>query len=183
MPQYYVGQILMTGFAWSNSQSFAACDGQLMSVSQNSALFSVLGTAYGGNGSSNFALPNMTFCTPVGAGASQDGSWQPQPYGRGTTGGVQQVQLATANLPNHTHAWMGTDARGTSAEGRGAMHGVAVSTASPTGTETIYAPNANGYINTIGQQISPTGGNEFHQNMQPFVALNFSIALIGLYAE
>jgi microcystin-dependent protein len=183
LSEYFIGQILLTGFVW-NSNTFARCDGQVLPVAQNSALFSVLGTAYGGNGSSTFALPNMSFSTVVGAGASQDPAWQPQAYAMGQAGGGSDVQLSTANLPSHTHQWNGSSLQGTTNNPYGALHGGAYVQGGVSALELIYAPpNAPANLVTGQGQVGNSGGNQWHHNMQPSLALNYNIALAGDFPE
>src|ERR1700754_1758316 len=107
MTEVYVGQIMMTGYGFA-SRGLAQCNGQLMAVTQNQALFALLGTTYGGNGTTNFQLPNLQRRAPAGYGMSVDPSWQPSGYGLGELGGAQTVPLGPGHLPQHNHAFNAT---------------------------------------------------------------------------
>src|ERR1700679_467918 len=94
----YIGQILLVAFNFA-PQGWALCNGQTLSIAQNTALFSLIGTTYGGDGVSNFMLPNLQSRVPVHQGQGQGLS----PYVMGQVGGVEQTPLLVANLPSHTH--------------------------------------------------------------------------------
>jgi microcystin-dependent protein len=96
--QPFVGEIILAGFNFA-PRGYARCDGQLLPLSQNTALFSLLGTYYGGNGVSNFALPNLNGCVPIGAGQGQGLSLRDL----GETGGDETVALVEAEMPGHSH--------------------------------------------------------------------------------
>src|SRR5579859_6633653 len=102
MSDYFLGQIMLTGFGFA-PRGFALCNGQLMSISQNTALFSLLGTFYGGNGTTTFGLPDLRGRTPVGYGTSVDGGWQPSPYNIGQPFGTEAVTLLQSQMPAHNH--------------------------------------------------------------------------------
>nr|WP_298096094.1 tail fiber protein [uncultured Shinella sp.] len=172
MTDVYLGQIMMSGFAFA-PRYFALCNGQLLSISQNQALFSLLGTYYGGNGTTNFALPNLQGRVPVSAGSSVDPSWQPPPYAIGETGGVETVTLNTQQMPNHIHQGNGTTADG--------------AIRNPTGTlfaknsVPIYAQATGAQVPLSSQTVASAGGGQAHSNMQPYSVINFCIALSGVY--
>src|SRR5579859_2829604 len=102
MSDYFLGQIMLTGFGFA-PRGFALCNGQLMSISQNTALFSLLGTFYGGNGTTNFALPNFQGNVPMHQGAGPGLT----PRNLGETGGETNVTLFTNQLASHTHTLQG----------------------------------------------------------------------------
>lgn len=161
-------RIFTGGFA---PKGWAQCDGQLMSISQNTALFSLLGTTYGGNGTSNFALPNMQGCAPMQAGQGPGLSLRDL----GETAGEQTVTLLQTEMPAHSHQ---VKASGTVGNRQGPANDVfsRVTGALP------YAPS-NGPTNV---QMSPfgttiAGGSQPHNNMPPFLGLNFIIALQGVF--
>lgn len=172
MADVYLGQIMMSGFGFA-PRGFAACNGQLLPIAQNQALFSLLGTYYGGNGTTTFALPNLQGTTPVGAGNSADGSWQPSAYPIGTRAGAEAITLTLSQIPPHTHALNASTAPGTTKNPTNTLYG-------GSGAEAIYG-TAGPQVPLNNQTLAQTGGNLAHNNMQPFQVLNFNIALSGVY--
>jgi len=173
MAECYVGQIMVSGFGFA-PRGFAACNGQLMPVNQNQALFALLGTMYGGNGTTTFGLPNLQGSTPVNAGASVDPTWQPTPYTQGQIAGAENVTLQLAQLPIHNHLANATTTAGAIKNPTNALYG-------GSGTEALYAPATGPQVPLAPQTLSSIGGNGPHDNMQPFRVLNFSIALSGIW--
>lgn len=171
MTQQFMGQVNTFGFPFA-PRYWALCNGQLMSISQNSALFSLLGVQYGGDGVSNFALPNLQSASPVGSGASLDSSWRPDPYVQGTVGGVETVMLSAANVPIHVHNLMATITTGADGD---PVDGELLGTS----TKPIYVTTNNG-LPLLG---GPLGNNASlpHPNMQPFLVMNMCIALSGVF--
>ncbi|QWT18979.1 tail fiber protein [Bacillus sp. NP157] len=173
MTDVYLGQIMMAGFGFAQ-RYFAQCNGQILPISQNTALFSLLGVQYGGNGSVTFGLPDLRGRVPVGAGASQDQAWQPAAYAQGALAGTETVTLTTSEMPAHGHQVSATTAAGA---GRSPSNQIYAST---TGQEALYAsPGAQVVLNPAC--VSPAGGSQPHENMQPYLAINFVIALNGIY--
>lgn len=174
MSEVYLGQIMMVGFNFAQ-RGFAMCNGQLLPIQQNSALFSLLGTNYGGNGTSTFGLPDMRSRVPISAGSSADSGWQPPPTTVGEANGTETVTLLLPQLAAHTHPFNATTTAG--AFRNPANH--------------LYAGTGSGdaiYSNAGGTQIplsptgmTPAGGNTPHENIQPYLAINFVIALQGAY--
>ena len=173
MSDVYLGQIMMAGFSFA-PKGFATCNGQLMPVQQNQALFSLLGTQYGGNGQSTFGLPDLRSRTPCGSGVSVDGSWQPAPLVQGTPVGQETVTLLATQLPIHNHAANALTAAGAIRNPAGALY-------AGSGAESIYATASGPKVALAQQTLAPTGGNGPHNNMQPFRVINFTIALSGSY--
>lgn len=179
MSEFYIGQIMMTGFGYAQKY-FAMCNGQIMSIQQNQALFALLGTSYGGNGVNNFALPDLRGRVPVGAYPSADPSWQPAPYAMGQSGGVENVTLQTSNLPMHTHAFQASTSAGTATVPNGGLFGQAVIQGG--GSENIYTPANGGKLVPLDQgTLGPYGGSQPHSNVQPSSVINFNIALSGIW--
>jgi microcystin-dependent protein len=148
---------------------WAMCQGQILPISQYTALFALLGTYYGGNGTSNFALPDLRSRVPMKFGTSPSGS-----YVIGEQGGVEQVQLTSAQMPVHTHTFSGTNGTG----GREhSQDGCALGTSSGN-----YYATATGLtpIN-VGTISLYNGGNQPHTNIQPYQAINWCIALRGIF--
>lgn len=174
MAEVYLGQIMMTGWAFG-SKGFALCNGQLLSVTQNQALFSLLGTYYGGDGQATFALPNLQGRTPVGYGVSVDPNWQPAPYAIGQMGGSETVTLLQTQMPTHTHLAQATTTAG---GGRSQVNG-GFAASSVAGQPVYAAPDRP-------QPLSPTtigiaGGAAPHPNIQPYETISFQIAMTGIY--
>lgn len=165
----YLGEIML--FAGNFvPQGYAACNGQVLPIAQYTALFSLLGTTYGGNGTSTFALPDLRSRIPVGYGQGTGLS----AYQLGQVGGQESVTLTTNQLPAHTHQLQGIAAPGTSADP----------------TNNLLANDGRGgpqYIDTgattalSSQSISAAGGNQAHENRSPYLALNYCICINGVY--
>jgi len=172
MTEVYLGQIMMTGFGFAQ-KGFAFCNGSLISIAQNQALFSLLGTAYGGNGTTNFALPNLQSRTPVGFGQSVDPGWNPAPYAWGETGGVENVTLLVSQLPAHNHVGNATTTAGAGRSPDGALYGAT--------TNAIYAAPNGRVVPLAPATVTYAGGNQSHPNIQPYQAINYNIAMSGIF--
>jgi microcystin-dependent protein len=181
MSEYFLGQIMMTGFPFAQ-KNFAQCNGQILGVSQNQALFALQGTTYGGNGQTTFMLPNMQGRTPVGYGQSVDGGWNPPPYPWGMAAGAENVTLTQASMPAHTHPVNATSAPGTSSLPTDpSLYATSVNSGGG-GNEPIYAPMTAGTPVPLGPTtVSLAGSGMPHQNMQPYSVINFNIALSGIF--
>jgi microcystin-dependent protein len=157
-------------------KGWAFCDGQLLPISQSTALFSLLGTTYGGDGKSNFALPNFQGCAPTQAGQGPGLSLRDL----GETAGQQDVTLLQTEMPVHSHqAQALASASGTTASPQNATWAEA-----RTGRVAIphyAAKNPNAATQMSPFSLSITGGNLPHNNMPPFLTLNFCIALQGVF--
>jgi microcystin-dependent protein len=152
-------------------KGWAFCDGQLMPLSQNTALFSLLGTTYGGDGKSTFALPDMQGNVPLNAGQSTTGSL----YDLGQMSGTDTVTLLISEMPFHTHTMQGF---ATPADLKEPQDG-AVLTRSLNGD--IYNTTANNLVQFAPQALAPAGGSLPHNNLMPYLTLNFCIALQGVF--
>lgn len=175
MSEFYLGQIMMTGFGFAQ-RGFALCNGQLLPVNQNTALFSLLGVQYGGNGTTNFQLPNLQGRTPVGAGSSADPAWQPSPYPIGDVEGVESITLTGQQLPMHNHFVGVTTSTGNAKVATNALLGTSNNSAIP-----VFSAGGTNTVPLYPQTIGMTGGSGSHNNMQPFRVINFNIALTGIY--
>jgi microcystin-dependent protein len=169
----YVGEIRIFGFNFA-PLGWATCDGQLLSIAQNTALFSLLGTNYGGNGTTTFGLPNFQGDTGVnqgqGAGLSQ--------YFVGQQSGTTTVTLNQTNLPSHNHA-INTLGAGTSKQNLHAPTNAAfLGTSLP---DKLYAKTVTPTLAMAPQAIGPSGQGQPHDNMQPYEVLIFCIAMVGVY--
>ena len=161
-------RILPTNFA---PRGWAWCNGQILPISQNTALFSLLGTTYGGDGKSTFSLPNLQGSVPVHVGAHQPGPGL-STYDLGQTGGEDSVTLLSAEMPAHTHSMQAQ----TIDQGDNRIP-------SPTlnlGNTQIYG-TPSGSATLDPNALSPVGGSQPHNNLMPYLTLNFNIALQGVY--
>ena len=150
-------------------RGWAFCDGQLLPVSQNTALFSLIGTTYGGDGRSTTALPNMQGRAPMHP------SRGPGLTARrlGQKGGTETITLSEAQMTNHTHALRAAVSRGSSSQPEGNAFNRSVG-------DTAYHTATN--LTGMSAAMAPnSGGSQAHNNVQPFLTLNFIIALVGLY--
>ncbi|MEW7848642.1 tail fiber protein [Massilia aurea] len=161
----YIGEIRMVSFTFP-PKGWAFCNGQLLPINQNQALFALLGTTYGGNGQTTFALPDLRGRAPVHAGASSP---------RGLAGGSETHVLTQNELPPHAHAMVTGAAVASSTSPANALPGKKA----PPGRYLYAAP---GNLTTLNSaSVTQAGGSQPHQNMQPFMALNFLIALSGIF--
>ena len=149
---------------------FALCNGQLLSISQYSALFAILGTTYGGDGVRTFGLPNFQGRVPIHPGFGPGLS----PYVLGQSGGAETTTLTISNLPSHSHFLAG-DSAGSGKEFPGPNHVLGAST-----TDKMYSVNApNTTMNP--RSISNTGNGVPANNLQPYLTVNYCIALTGIF--
>lgn len=172
MSEFFIGQVMMTGFNFA-PKFWALCNGQLLPINQNQALFSLLGTQYGGNGTTNFALPDLRSRTPIGYASSVDPSWQPPSVQIGQASGVENVTLLSTNVPAHTHALNATTVSGTT---RNPNNGLYASTTVP-----LHGPSTGSLVPQNAQTVVPAGGNQPHPNLQPYTTINFCVALSGIF--
>lgn len=169
MADPFVAEIRIFGFNFPPN-GWAFCDGQLLPISQNTALFSLLGTTYGGDGRSTFALPDLRGQAPVQHGQGQGLSQ----YDLGQSGGSQTVTLLESEIPLHTHQLRGNalDLADTSVPSAAASFALSSGgTLYQDAQNTTLAPTA----------LTPSGGSLPHNNMQPYLTLNFCIALQGVF--
>ena len=167
MAEPFLGEIRMFAGTFA-PQGWAFCDGQLLSVSQNDALFSLLGTTYGGDAISTFALPDMRGRVPVHEGQGPGLS----PRMLGSKGGYEQHSLTVNQLPSHSHNQQGFTNEATSADPAGGLAARA--------QNITYGPLTSA-VPMHGSAISSAGGGQSHDNIQPFLCIHFIIALAGLY--
>jgi microcystin-dependent protein len=177
MSNPFVGEIRCFGFNFA-PKGWAMCNGQIMAISQNTALFSLLGTTYGGNGTSTFALPNLQSRVPVGQGQGPGLS----DYIIGEMDGVESVTINGNEMPAHNHSLFGTTL---SANDKRPKSGAAFATSTKSGPvspgDNYYA--APGTITPLNAAtVQPLiGGGLPHSNLQPYLTFNFCIALQGIF--
>ena len=161
-----IGEIRMVGFNFA-PKGYALCNGQLMPISQNAALFSILGTTYGGNGTTTFALPDLRSRAPVHTGQGSGLS----PYVLGQNGGTENVTLLTQQMPGHSHTPM--------------ANATTVNQASPAagfwGNSQQSNYSASASVALAAGAIAQAGSSLPHSNIQPYLTINFVIALVGIF--
>jgi len=177
MSEFFIGQIMLAGFQFA-PKYFGQCNGQLLPINQNQALFSLLGTQYGGNGTTNFALPDLRGRTPVGYASSVDPGWQPPGVQIGQVGGTENVTLLPGNLPAHSHAMAASSADGSSRLPGNRLYANSINAAAAL---PLYAPAGGPQVAMGAGTVAPSGQNQPHPNLQPYTALNFCIALSGIF--
>ena len=169
MSDQFVAEIRIFPFNFPPT-GWAFCDGQLMPISQNTALFSLLGTTYGGDGKSTFALPDMQGNAPMQPGQGQGLSLRDL----GEMSGVESITLLQSEIPFHTHQAFGsTEADDSTQPGDHAYGSLTVA----------YAPGNSAVSMMAVESLSMAGGGLPHNNMQPYLTLNFCIALQGIFPQ
>jgi microcystin-dependent protein len=169
----FLSQIDIFSFNFA-PKGYAMCNGQLLPINQNQALFSLLGTTYGGDGRVNFGLPDLRSRTPVGAGNQ---------YVLGQRGGSEAVTITQVSMPSHTHQFQGNNAAGTAnGPSANAVLSQAVgssNTGQPFGVSLYGSQQPSGamFSGTLGN----TGGSQSHNNLMPYLVLNMCIALQGIF--
>jgi microcystin-dependent protein len=170
MAQVYLGSLMLVPYNFA-PLGYQFCNGQLLSISQNTALFSLLGTTYGGNGTSTFALPNLQGCDAVGAGQSPG----LEAYDMGETGGASIVTLTTATVPPHNHSVLGGKLPAELTVPKGNAIAEAASPQPFTTTVSPVTPMNPG-------SLTPSvGNNQPHSNVMPYLGLQWIIAMQGIY--
>ncbi|KRB77369.1 phage tail protein [Nocardioides sp. Root190] len=162
MAEPFLAEIRLMSFVFP-PKGWAACNGQLLPINQNQALFALLGTTYGGNGQTNFALPNLQGRVPIHTGSG---------HTLGETGGEQAHTLTQAEMATHTHPVRASSA-------------VAGGTTSPSGGylgggNNVYRDSGS-TVALSGETVTSVGGGQAHPNMQPFLTIGFCIALQGIF--
>jgi microcystin-dependent protein len=177
MVQPFLGQVTLLGCNFA-PVGWALCQGQIMSIQQNTALFSLLGTNFGGNGTSNFGLPDLRGRVPNSQGQGPGLS----NYDVGEMDGFETVTLTTSTIPPHSHAMPAFAGAGTTNAPQGALTAEA-SAAGGRGGVTINSYAAPGTLVPLAPaQLTPgPGGNGPHNNLQPYLTLNWCIALTGIF--
>ncbi len=162
MSEPFLSEIKIVGFNFP-PKGWALCNGQLLPINQNQALFSLLGTTYGGDGRVNFALPNLRNRVPIHMGSG---------FTLGQFGGENSHTVTVQEMPSHDHFMNGTSANGTTPVPTGGLPARSISN--------LYGPPVS--LSTLHpSSVSNVGGSQPHNNMQPYLVLNFIIALQGIF--
>ena len=163
MAQPYVGEIRM--FAGNfNPAGWMFCEGQLVPISENETLFQLIGTTYGGDGQSTFALPDLRGRLPLHHGND---------FVLAETGGAEEITLTVNQIPAHTHALLASEAVGSAASPQGSV-------LAASGSSNVYRPGP-AVVSMSNKTVSPVGGSQPHTNLQPYLCINFIIALFGIF--
>jgi microcystin-dependent protein len=162
MASPFIGQLMLASWSYA-AKGWALSNGQLLPINQNQALFSLLGTYYGGDGRTTFALPNLQGRIPIGTGNG---------YSIGNPGGEAAHTLTAAEVPTHSHTVNAAGTGANSTSPGGALLGGG-------GGAAFVAPNSLAAMNS--SVISPFGGSQPHENRQPFLVMNWCIALQGIF--
>lgn len=162
MAEPFLSEIRIMSFVFA-PKGWALCNGQLLPINQNQALFSLLGTTFGGDGRVNFALPDLRGRTPIHVGSG---------HTLGERGGEQAHTLSISEIPTHTHVLSGTSSNGTTAVPTGNVFAktLQLTYSSPTQLAAMSP-----------EVVTNVGGSQAHLNMQPFLTLSFCIALLGIF--
>ena len=167
MAQPYVGEIRMFAGTF-NPNGWQFCNGQLLPIAENETLFQLIGTTYGGDGQSTFALPDLQSRVPIHQGAGKFGTT----YQLAEQGGAEEVTLTTAQIPTHTHAVMASLGPANQSNPVGSITGTSSSIQ-------IYIEDS--VDSAFGNIVQPVGGSQPHTNLQPYLCVNFIISLFGLF--
>jgi microcystin-dependent protein len=162
----YLGEVRLLSFNWA-PRGWMLCNGSLLPIAQYSALFSLLGTTYGGNGVTTFALPDLRGRVPMHR--STNGAYQ-----QGQISGVEQVTINQSTMAMHNHLLLGTTTLADKKQPNTTL------AASSVATDFYYSPLTN-VVQLNPQSIGPVGGNQAHDNMQPYLVINYCIAVNGIF--
>ena len=169
MGDQYLGEIRTVGFNFA-PQGWALCNGQMMSISANNALFALLGTTYGGDGTTTFNLPDLQGRVPIhfgqGPGISQN-------YQQGEMAGTESVTLTTQQLPTHNHGWLASN------DPSNSLLPASNVVSTPLNITPYFSGAASVALNA--QSLVPQGGSQPHDNMMPFLCISFIISLFGIF--
>jgi microcystin-dependent protein len=170
MAEPFVGQIITAGFNFA-PRGYATCDGQILSIAQNTALFSLLGTTFGGNGQTTFALPDLRGRVPIHQGNGPGLSQRVM----GELAGEEYHTLISTEMPMHNHT---VNALSTNGNLKTPTNNI-MANVQGTATNIYSASNPDTTMNT--QMLNVSGGSQPHNNMQPYLVINFCIALQGIF--
>lgn len=167
MAEPFLGEIRAVGFNFA-PRGWADCNGQLLSIAQNSALFALLGTTFGGDGQTTFALPDFRSRCAIHADSNS--------FVLGQAAGVESVTLTSQQIPAHIHSMSASAGGGTASNPTGGSYATLVNGAK---TDRVYGTPSNG--NAAGNMIGTAGGSQPHNNLMPFLVVRYCIALEGIF--
>jgi len=144
------------------------CEGQTLAIAENDALFTLIGTTYGGDGQETFNLPNLASRVPIHMGTGPDGTT----YQVGEQSGTEQETLTVQQIPIHSHQWLASNANANTVEPVGGVSAI---------TQGDFYTSSFSGINMAAQSITAAGGSQPHENVQPFLCINFIISLFGVF--
>lgn len=169
MSEPFLGEVRMVSFNFA-PRGWALCDGQILPINQNQSLYSLLGTMYGGDGRTNFALPDLRGRAPIHFGEAEGGAR----HEIGQKGGEEVHTLSVDEMPQHGHAFNAAPAQGTTDIPQAGQ-------ALARSARDVYRDQATSLASLDPEAIANAGGGQAHENMQPFLVINFCIALQGLF--
>ncbi|MCP1386569.1 phage tail protein [Runella sp. CRIBMP] len=165
MAQPYVGEVRI--FAGNFAPAgWMFCEGQLLPISENETLFQLIGTTYGGDGESTFALPDLRGRIPIHQGNG---------FVLAETGGAEEITLTTQQIPAHSHSFMGTDTNGSGGSPAGAV------LARNASADAYTTDSSGGLVDMSPSMVNPVGGSQPHTNFQPYLCVDFIISLFGIF--
>ncbi|MGJ8570401.1 MAG: phage tail protein [Hoeflea sp.] len=169
MSEPFLAEVRLMGFNFA-PRGWAFCDGQILPINQNQSLYSLLGTTYGGDGRTSFALPDLRGRTPIHTGRSNGGG----DHTLGQRSGEETHTLGANEMPQHDHVAHASSANGDQLNPTGAILAAAANLYAPAAASPVRQPVAS-------STVAHVGGGQAHENMQPYIAVNFCIALRGLF--
>lgn len=169
MGEPFIGEIRMFGGNFAPA-GWAFCQGQLMPISENDAMFTLIGTTYGGDGQETFGIPDLQGRAPLHSGT---GPGLSQTYTEGEQGGVESVTLGTQQMPTHNHSFLASLDPALGVDPTGTV------IAAPITINLFFSDVATTPLNA--QSITPVGGSQPHENLQPYLCISFIISLYGVY--
>lgn len=175
MAEPFIGQIIMFGGNFA-IRGYAFCSGQLLAIAQNTALFSILGTTYGGNGQTTFALPDLRGRVPIHFGQGPGLS----PYDLGQQAGSENVTLLSNQMPQHNHLINASEGNGSAQAPGSGFLAAGIVPSQGNAAVSNYRTSSDG-TTLNASSVSLAGGNQPHPNLQPYLCLNFLIALEGIF--
>ena len=174
MAQPYIGEIRMGGWNFA-PVGWLFCDGQSLPISENEALFQLIGTTYGGDGQETFNLPNLQSRTPMHMGNGPDGVTYPLAQ----AAGVETVTLTTQQIPVHTHQMVGSvDVATTNQPNNNVLGSI-----TPAGTQRAFRSVPLDTMAISPTSVTPAGGSQPHDNLQPYTTISFIISLFGIFPQ
>lgn len=173
MSEPFLAEVRLMGFNFA-PRGWAFCDGQILPINQNQSLYSLLGTIYGGDGRTSFALPDLRGRTPIHVGNSNGG----EEHELGQKGGEEAITLSTVEMPSHDHT-----AQAANSEANQNNSGGNILAAASASTFNLYISETSTPTRQpiTSSTVTNVGGSQSHNNMQPYFAVNFCIALQGLF--